>query len=120
MPTNTITLKDKDDANVVFTLRSITGDKASYVSAGGSIAGNMRLDIQVKEHRDTVRVIGKLSVPTVAQNEALVDFVAFTEVGSFDLSSVKIADSDSQDNFLALLSSFVGSAEVSAAYTTGV
>lgn len=120
MPTPTITLKNKANNNVVFTLRSITGDKASYVSAGGSIAENMRLDLQVKEHRDTIRVVGKLSVPTVTKDEGCCNPVAFTEVGSFDLSSVKIADSDSQENFLALMSSFVGGPEVAAAYTTGV
>lgn len=119
MPTNTITLKDKDNNNVVFNLRSITGDRASYVSAQGSIAENMRLDLQVKEHRDTVRVIGKLSVPTVGQVDGSTT-VLFTEVGSFDLSSVKKADLASQENFLALMSSFTAGTEVAAAYTTGV
>lgn len=119
MPLNTITLKDKDNVNVAFNLRSFTGDKASYVSAQGSIAENMRLDLQVKEHRDTVRVVGKLSVPTVVTVDGTIN-VAFTEVGSFDLSSVKKADEASQDNFLALMSSFVSSPEVAAAYTTGV
>lgn len=120
MPSNTITLKDKAGANVVFALRSITGDKASYVSAGSSMLENRRLDLQVKENKDTVRVVGKLSVPTVDAAGECCTPTQFTEVGSFDLSSVKSADTASQENFLALFSSFVGGVEVAAAYTTGV
>lgn len=120
MPANTITLKDKDNNNVVFQLRGVTGDKASYVSPGATLAEVRRLDLTIKEHAQTFRVIGKLSVPTVVPCESSCTSTSWTEIGSFDLASVKSASSDAQEDFLAMFASFVASDEVSASYTTGV
>lgn len=120
MPASTITLKNKAGSNVVFGLRSITGDKASYVSAGTSLADVKRLDLSIKEHSATFRVIGKLSVPTAVKCDGTCQDVGWTEVGSFDLSSVKAASTEAAEDFLAMFSSFVESPEVAAAYTTGV
>lgn len=117
---NTITLKDKAGANVVYTLRQQMADRSIYIATGASISENRRLELQVKDNGKTVRVIGKLSVPTKGSCTSGCSTDAFTEVGSFDLSSVKVADELSMDNFLAQFSSFIASPAVSDAYKTGV
>lgn len=120
MTAQNITLKNAADTDVVFHLRSIVADKAIYVAVGATIAENRRLEIQVKENGKTVRVVGKLSVPSASNCDGGCSTEAFTEIGSFDLSSVKVAPTTAQDEFLALFGSFIANQVVSDAYKTGV
>lgn len=116
----TITLKDKDNADVVYTLKSVQGSTAIFQN-GTNLLAKSRLTLQLIERDKTNRVIGKLSIPTVSDcSDTCVDpRIAYTEVGSFDLSSVLIAGSDEAENFIAQFSSLVSNAAVSDMFTNG-
>lgn len=117
----TITLKNAAGADVVFNLRSVDArGKQTLISAGATLLEAKKLELSVVEHANTFRIIGKLSVPSASSCAGGCTTPAYTEVGSFDLSSVKVASESAQADFLALFSSFVGSDEVESSYTTGV
>lgn len=121
MPVNTITLKNAADADVTFTLRSVDQrGRGIYIAPGASMAENMRLELEATDRGNTVRVVGKLSVPTAPSCDSGCTSPGWTEIGSFDMASVKVASSAAQADFLAMFRSFVGDSAVTSAYTTGV
>lgn len=117
----TIILKDKDGADVVFTEVSHNGNTVVYVCAGDSLLAQQRLTLTVNAKGQTNRIIAKLFDPTVEVVPSTgVPGVLWTEVGSFDLTSVLAASSDAANNFIAKFASLAGSDRVKALYTTGV
>lgn len=116
-----ITLKDKDDADVVYVEVSHVGNTRTYIHKGASLMDSARLTLTVKENGKTNRIVGKLSVPTVGTNpSSVVPSVLWTEVGSFDLSSVLVADASAAEDFIAQFGSLASSETVKSLYTTGV
>lgn len=117
----TITLKDKDDVDVVFTLGSRNGNQEVFYSAGSSLLDTKRLTLNLKENAATNRIIAKLSVPTVGTIPSTgIPGVLWTEIGSFDLSAVRSASNDAANNFVAMFASLAGCNYVKSLYTTGV
>lgn len=116
-----ITLKDKDGVDVVFNEVSRNGNSRTYICPGSTLLDTKRIILNLNEKGATNRVTGKLSVPSVGVNPSTgVSGVLWTEVGSFDLSSVLAADSNAALNFIAMFSAFVASDTVKNLYTTGV
>ena len=116
-----IILKNKANVDVVFVPRNTAGNVVTYVAPGATLLGAMRLDLNLKEGGLTNRVVGKLSVPTVGVNPTTgVNGVQWTEVGSFDLSSVKSATTVAAEDFFAMWKSLAGHAAVEAMFRDGV
>lgn len=116
-----ITLKDKNNANVIYVEVSHVGNTRTYIHKGASLMDSAKLSLSVKENGKTNRIVGKLSVPTVGTNpSSAVPSVLWTEVGSFDLSSVLIASAPAAEDFIAQFSSLTGSETVKSLYTNGV
>lgn len=115
-----IILKDKDSNNVVYTQSDRQGNLATF-RGPGNLLGRPKLTIQVQERANTNRIVGKLSVPTVRDctDQCKAPEVAYTEVGSFDLSSVLIADAVVAKDFLAQFVSLVSSDAVRDAFLSG-
>lgn len=117
----TITLKDKDNADVVFTLGSRNGSIEQYYHNGSSLLDTARLTLNLKENAAVNRIIAKLSVPTVGTIPSTgVPGVLWTEIGSFDLGAVRAASNDAGLNFIAMFASLASSDKVKSLYTTGV
>lgn len=115
-----ITIKDKANADKVFTKVSQSGDRADFSCAGSNLQDSMSLALTLKSNGKTNRVIGKLTVPTThtSPSTGLVE-IAYTEVGSFDLTAVRFASTDAAENFYALLSSLIANAGIKDMYLTG-
>lgn len=119
MPSN-ITLKNRNNVDVVFVPRETSGNNLTYISAGASLLGRLKLDLALRENGNTNRIVGKLSIPTVGVNpQTGVAGVLWTEVGSCDLTAVKAASSDAADDFVAMWASLAASPALAALYKTG-
>lgn len=119
MPSN-IVLKNAAAANVTFAHRNTAGGTNVFVSAGTNLLDSKKLELTLKEGGQTNRVVGKLSVPSTGINpETGLVSVQWTEVGSFDLSSVKVASTLAQDDFLAMFASLADHAAVKSLFKTG-
>lgn len=115
-----ITLKDKDGSDVVFTEVGRVNNSRLFQSAGTSLLDTKRITIGLVEKGATNRIIAKLSVPSVGVIPSTgVSGVLWTEVGSFDLSSVRAADSNAALNFIAMFASLAADNTVKSLYTTG-
>lgn len=116
-----ITLKDKDNADVVYTEISHVGNTRTYLHKGASLMDSAKLTLSVKENGKTNRIVGKLSVPTVGTNpSSATPSVLWTEIGSFDLASVLVASAAAAEDFIAQFGSLAGSDTVKSLYTNGV
>lgn len=116
-----IILKDSADANVTFVPRNTQGNQVLYVAAGTSLLDVKRLELTLKDNGPTNRVVGKLSIPTAGANpQTGLQGVQWTEIGSFDLSSVKVASTDAAEDFFALWASFAGHDAVKTMFVDGV
>lgn len=116
-----ITLKDKDNADVVFSLKNRVGNTAIFAAPGTSLLDRKQLTLQLVEKGNTNRIIAKLSVPTLIDSatDAEVPKVAYTEVGSLDLSAVLVAAPAEAQNFVAMFASLTSSAAISSMYLSG-
>lgn len=113
-----ITLRDKDGVDVVFTEASHKQDTISFTAQGESLLDTKRLDISLRPNGATNRLVAKLSVPSVGQNPSTgIPGVQWTEVGSFDLTAVKVASADAANDFIAMFASLAASNTVKQLYT---
>ena len=118
---DTITLKNKANANVVYNKVQQVGAKSIFVHSGGSLLERARVELRLNEGKQANHVVGKLLIPTKQDNSSCCgpDGVAYTEAGEFRLTSVLIAAADDADDFIAQFSSLVGSALVKSMYVNG-
>lgn len=116
----TIVLKDRNDADVTFTEARHDGNSIEFISRGSNLQDTKRLVLTLRPNGATNRVLGKLSIPTVGTIPATgMAGVLFTEVGSFDLSSVKVASQEAADDFIAMFGSLASSGTVESLFTHG-
>lgn len=116
----TITLKNKANADVVFTEYAHQGNEILLRSPGTSLLDTKQLSIVLRPNGATNRVMAKLSVPTVGVIPTSgVQSILWTEVGSFDLSSVKAATTEAADDFIAMFGSLANSNTVKRLYSHG-
>lgn len=117
----TIVLKDAAGADVTYTKVSQIGAKSTFVATGTNLQDRAKLELSVIERANTNRIVGKLSIPTVQDNTSSGGdrVVAWTEVGSFDLSSVLKANTAAAEDFIAQFRSLVATNAVKDAYTLG-
>lgn len=117
-----LVLKDKLNADVTYTLADRRQNSAVFVHKGSSLLEKSRVTLQLIERAKTNRVVGKLEIPTVLESTdpSVVDSVAYTEIGSFDLSSVLAANAVDAEDFMAQFASLVSGAAVKAMYTDGI
>lgn len=118
---DTIVLKDKTGANVTYTKIRVEGSKSTFQHAGASLLERARVELRLNEGANANHVIGKLMIPTVQDNSSCCgpDGVAYTEVGSFNLTSVLVAATGDAEEFIAQFSSLVASALVKDMYVLG-
>lgn len=115
-----IILLDRNSANVTFTKVNQTGNRVDFVAPGDTLLDAKSIALTLKQNRGTNRIAGKITVPTAHTNPSTgLPEVAYTEVGSFDLTAVRFASDADAENFLALLSSLIASPAVSGMYRTG-
>lgn len=115
-----IILKNKALVNMTFIPRQQKGSVYHYTRAGASLMDTMRLELDLRESQATNRVVGKLSVPSVGTNPSTGQpVVQWTEIGSFDLSSVKAAATIAAEDFFAMFASLVASDVVKQMYVNG-
>lgn len=120
MPVTQIVLKDAANADVRFDISRRNGNTAEFVHLGDSLLDRSRLQLALKENGRTNRILGKLSVPSVDVNPGTgKPEVQYTEVGSFDLSSVLIASPAAANEFIAMFKSLVSSQVVAGMFTDG-
>lgn len=121
MPLATISLKNAANVDQTFTLSGVTGNSVSYIMAGANLLATRKLDIVIKAGKATNRIVGKLSVPSVGTNPSTgLSGVQWTEVGSYDLSSVLAADTTAASDFAAMFGSLANHTATKTPYTTGV
>lgn len=116
----TITLKNKANADVVFTFQKSEGGVAYFVSAGANLLDTKVLSLGLKNGSKTNRITGKLSLPAVATDAAGLPFVAYTQVSSFDFSAVRIAPGTALDDMTSMTGSLCSNANVAAMVKTGI
>lgn len=117
-----LTLKNNANEDVVFTIKNRNGNTAVFTNAGtAGLLGRATISLQLVERANTNRVIGKLSVPTVVDDVAssAVPVVAYTEVGSFDLSAVLAATAEDALDFTAMFKSLVSNQAIIDMYLSG-
>lgn len=117
-----IVLKDHNNANVTYTLRDRRSGTAIFMAPGSTLAGRSRLTLSIVERDKTNRVVGKLEIPSILEcpDSCQPATVAYTEIGSFDLSAVKFASADDAADFIAQFQSLVSTAAVASMYTDGI
>lgn len=117
----TITLKDSADANVVYILRNRSGNSATFAGPNDTLLGTPKLVLSLDERPNTNRIVGKLSIPTVADatSEFRTAEIIYTEVGSFDLSAVKAASATDAAEFYAQFKSLIASDAVREMFLSG-
>lgn len=116
----TIVLKDKDAADVTFSLVGAVGEIATFRAEGSTLLGAPEITLRIQRKQNVNRVYAKLSVPTVCNDDPCgKQVVSYTEVGSLDLSSVLMASQDARDNFIALFASLAATDAVAAMFTDG-
>lgn len=121
MPLATIVLKNAANVDQTFSLSGVTANSVSYIQAGSNLLATRRLDIVIKNGKATNRIVGKLSIPSVGVSPSTgLSGVLWTEVGSFDLSSVLAADAVAAADFAAMFGSLVNHTASKTPYTTGV
>lgn len=118
----TITLKDSGDNDVVFHRIGYDQDSLRFTTRGASLVGNAQLDLRLIRKANVNRVTAKLSVPSLCAptDPCSPVKVAYTEVGSLDLSSVLIASEADRDNFVAMFASLAALPAVSDMFTDGI
>lgn len=117
----TITLKDKNAQDVVFTLQSVVGRVHHFVRAGANQLDSERLHLSIVDQGKVSRIKGSLFIPTVGTNPASgLPVVNWQEAGSFDLTSVKVASESAAEDFMARFASLASSEYVANMYTLGV
>lgn len=116
-----ITLKNRANEDVVFTLKNRSGNTAVFAAPGTTLMGRATLSLQLVERQNTNRVIAKLSVPSVLEcpDQCKVPEVAYTEVGSFDLSAVHAATQEDAQDFIAMFKSLVSNTSIADMYLSG-
>lgn len=115
-----ITLKDRNAVDKVFTKVAQTGNTVEFTCAGTNLQNSMSLALTLKKNSKTNRIVGRLTVPTTHVPSATgLEEVAYTEVGSFDLSAVRFASAAAAEDFVALFSSLLASASVESMYLSG-
>lgn len=120
MPTPVIVLRDKAGADVEYAHQSTSNGVMTYVHMGDSLMDTSIITLSIRRGVATNRCIGKLSIPHVVVNpDTLVPSIMLTEVGSFDLSSVKAAPAGVAEDFHAQFSSLSSSAVVKSMYVSG-
>lgn len=118
---NTIVLKDKSNADVTFNLVGSVGEIATYRAQGDTLLGAPEVTLRIQRKQNVNRVFAKLSIPTVCVDDPCgKPVVAYTEVGSLDLSSVLAASEDARDNFVAMFASLAATEAVQAMFTDGI
>jgi hypothetical protein len=121
MPLATIVLKNAANVDQTFSLAGVTANTVTYIKAGASLLETQRLEINLKNGKATNRVVGKLSVPSVGTNPSTgISGVQWTEVGSYDLTSVLAASATAAADFAALFGSLANHTATKTPYTTGV
>lgn len=116
-----IVLKNASNTDVTFVESQHDGDSITFVAAGTSLLDRKILQIRLRNNGATNRVVAKLSLPTVKVNPTSgIPGVAYTEVGSMDLSAVKAASSEDAADFMALFASLAASDTVKDLYCEGV
>lgn len=116
-----ITLKNRENADVIYTKRAQMGATSEFTSAGATLLSTSKLHLTINEKANVNRIVGKLSIPTVQDcpDQCKVPSVAYTETGSFDLSSVKFANVQQAEDFYAQFKSLVSSDAVRNMFLSG-
>lgn len=114
-----IILKDAANADVVYVESRRYGNSVDFIHMGANLLERSRIVLTLNENGKTNRVLGKLSIPTVQDDSNGVPTVVYTEVGSFDLSSVLVADAAVAEDFMAQFGSLIANQAVKLMYTTG-
>lgn len=113
----TITLKNKNNVDVVYAKIGVVNNVHTFVSQGTSLLDQRVLTLSVRKSGKTNRVVGKLSIPSVVTPASTgVPEVAYTEVGSFDLTAFKAASPAAAEEFLAQFVSLAANIAISDAY----
>lgn len=117
-----IVLKNHNNVDVTYTLRDRRSGTAIFMAPGDTLAGRSRLTLSIVERDNTNRVVGKLEIPTILEcpDTCQPAKLAYTEVGSFDLSAVKFASAEDAENFIAQFQSLIATAAVASMYTDGI
>lgn len=117
-----ITLKDRVNADVVFQEASHDGNVIVLVSAGTSLLDRKQITLQLKtQGQATNRIIAKLSIPTVSTDPSTgLPAVAYTEVGSMDLTAVKAASANDAENLVKLFSGLASSNTIAQMYRNAI
>lgn len=118
---NTIVLKDKSAADVIFQLVGTSGETAIFRAQGSTLMGAPEVTLRIQRKQNVNRIYAKLSIPTVCTDASCgKQTISYTEVGSLDLSSVLSASEAARDNFVALFASLAANQAVQAMYTDGM
>lgn len=117
-----IVLKDRNDADVVFTFTGTTGSGVVFDNRSATLIGRKRLTLQLNENTNTNRVGVKLSVPSVCVGDDTCEkaTVKYTQVASADYSVVRFASQADRDDLAAMFASLIGSAAIEELVVDGV
>lgn len=117
----TITLKDNNNVDVVYTKQGVSNGVHTYVSAGANLLDQSVVTLSIVRRGNTNAVVGKLSIPHVVTDQVTsLPKIALTEVGSFDMRSVKAAPVAVSENFSAQYSSLVSNQVIEDAFVKGL
>jgi len=107
----TIVLKDRNSADVPFTLTSVSGNGMVFDNRTGALLNRKRLTLSLNESQKTNRVRAKLSVPSVATVDGI-PVITYTQVASCDISVVTFASEDDRADLQAMFSSLTATPAV--------
>lgn len=118
----TIVLKDRNDADVVFTYTGTTGNGVIFDNRSSTLIGRKRLTLSLNENTNTNRIGVKLSIPSICQGEDACDkaTVKYTQVASADISVVRFASLEDREDLAAMFASLIGSSDLELLVTDGV
>lgn len=117
-----ITLKDAEGVDVVFTLTGVSGNTAIFDSVTDSLLGRKRLEVSLKQSAAVNRVGYKLTLPSVCDDETTcgVSKITYTQIASGDISVVKASTVVDRNDLAAMQASLASSAAVQNMITNGV
>lgn len=118
----TITIKDHNGNDVVFTYTGTKGDAQVFDAASESLLGRKRIEIGLKANANVNRVSVKLSLPRVCVNEVSCDVpkVSYVQVASADLSVVRFSSEADRKDLAALFASLMANTDVDTLITDGI
>lgn len=115
----TIVLKDRNNADVTFSLTSVSPNGLVFDNRSGALLNRKRITLSLNEGAKTNRVRCKLSIPAVATVDGL-PVVQYTQVGSCDISVVTFASDEDRQDLAAMFGSLATSAAVTDMIEAGI